>query len=472
MLTPVFSVTQTNDAIIVAITAKYAKPSSAECYVQDDLFVFNVKPFYLRLRFSGQLNGDDELIKCTFDVADGVYTVRVLKLTPGEEFTDLDMLSKLLATKKPPPPPMARIEVMDSEGEDEYEMDAEEALQNWEMEQTVDDEKVANTESTYGFANRRSDIFQRLSEEASELFELYTIAQVSNQDRTKERVTAETAKFDEEHYLADLFEPTAGLLAAHEFQIELSSSLTKEEQQEVMSIRASLVELNGAETRQVYCALVELLFAYCYTLRCFNGELEPEAATMIARLAPSLSWLDTCSSPRQSIRACVRRALIYPLYRSFSLAQAALADLIRLLGQGRIALTKVMLEMRSLFNRREPFFLLNQLYLDDYVVWLQSRAREENMDKLARNLTKFKCTKEDVDLDVPMLERVAQMVMAEGGEDEIQDDVITMEQAMEQLGIELKDNQFVSALDAALSNGQDNEPMTSQQPASSLIEEL
>ena len=45
------------------------------------------------------------------------------------------------------------------------------------------------------------------------------------------------------------------------------------------------------------------------------------------------------------------------------------------------------------------------------------------------------------------------MVMAEGEEEN--EDVITMEQAMEQLGIELKDNQFVSALDRALN--EDNE---------------
>ena len=42
----------------------FEKPSSAECYVSENLFVFNVKPYYLRLRFTGQLVGDDDLIKC------------------------------------------------------------------------------------------------------------------------------------------------------------------------------------------------------------------------------------------------------------------------------------------------------------------------------------------------------------------------------------------------------------------------
>ena len=42
----------------------FEKPSSAECYVSENLFVFNVKPYYLRLRFTGQLVDNDEFIKC------------------------------------------------------------------------------------------------------------------------------------------------------------------------------------------------------------------------------------------------------------------------------------------------------------------------------------------------------------------------------------------------------------------------
>ena len=137
--------------------------------------------------------------------------------------------------------------------------------------------------------------------------------------------------------------------------------------------------------------------------------MEPEAATMIGRLSPTLSWLDTCATPRDSLKSCFRRALIYPLYRSFSLAVAAVQDTITLIGSGRIKLTKILLHLRSLFNRRDPFYILNQLYIDSYIVWLQSRARVENMSKLARNLVKFTMTKESVDLDLVMLEHVARI---------------------------------------------------------------
>ena len=55
---------------------------------------------------------------------------------PGEEFVDLDLLSKLLQPKRTAP--KSKIEVLDSENlEDSDEDEEEEAIQNWEIEQSV-----------------------------------------------------------------------------------------------------------------------------------------------------------------------------------------------------------------------------------------------------------------------------------------------------------------------------------------------
>ena len=148
------------------------------------------------------------------------------------------MLSKLLSTNKS----TNKIEVID----DNDEFDEEEELQNWEIEQEINEQPLLN-DSTYGFANRQQDIFQRLSEEASELFELYNLAQVTNQNRQKERLLAEQEKFDEEHYLADLFDPPEALLAAHQYQIELTEELTNNEKATLVSIKSSIAELSGSE---------------------------------------------------------------------------------------------------------------------------------------------------------------------------------------------------------------------------------
>ena len=61
---------------------------------------------------------------------------------PGEEFVDLDLLSKLLQPKRTAP--KSKIEVLDSENledSDENESDEEEAIQNWEIEQSIVNEE-------------------------------------------------------------------------------------------------------------------------------------------------------------------------------------------------------------------------------------------------------------------------------------------------------------------------------------------
>ena len=120
------------------------------------------------------------------------------------------MLQKLLDTKRKPTIGASGIEVIDDDGEDHEEQE----IEDWEFTQEITSEEPITEGSSYGFANLRSDIFQRLREESSELFEYLEISTVKNSERTEMRVHSEQAKFDEDHYLSDLFEPDYALEAA------------------------------------------------------------------------------------------------------------------------------------------------------------------------------------------------------------------------------------------------------------------
>ena len=124
---------------------------------------------------------------------------------------------------------------------------------------------------------------------------------------------------------------------------------------------------------------------------------------------------------------------MFPLYRSFSLCAAAHQDTITIISN-RVLITKLLLHIRTLFNRREPYYLLNQvsgpqfrdipfkttsqLYIDDYIIWIQSRALEENLKKLAKNLARFRVEPKSLNLDLELLERVARMTIAEADGDD------------------------------------------------------
>ena len=106
------------------------------------------------------------------------------------------MLQKLLDTKRKPTIGGSGIEVIDDDGEDCEEQE----IEDWEFTQEITSEEPITEGSSYGFANLRSDIFQRLREESSELFEYLEISTVKNSERTEMRVHSEQAKFDEDHY--------------------------------------------------------------------------------------------------------------------------------------------------------------------------------------------------------------------------------------------------------------------------------
>ena len=184
MITPVFKLDQTDSLIILDILAKYSKASSAEIVVSGNLVVFNAAPYYLRIRLSGELQEEDDLIRCTYDIDTGRYTVSIQKKIPGEQFTGLDMIVKLLQ-KEPVGVKPELIEAMD--GDDDFEEDEEDNIESWEIDQQVVDTELV-TAATYGFANRKADIFQKLSEEAMELFDKVDIAITENQNRTKLRI--------------------------------------------------------------------------------------------------------------------------------------------------------------------------------------------------------------------------------------------------------------------------------------------
>ena len=112
-------------------------------------------------------------------------------------------------------------------------------------------------------------------------------------------------KFNEEHYLADLFDPPDELLDAHNYNgfwtnqkddNKGESELSKEEKEVLVGIKSKIMSLDQKQTRMIYSGLVEIIFSYCYISRSFYGEMEPEASWIIAKISPMLSWVNISHS--------------------------------------------------------------------------------------------------------------------------------------------------------------------------------
>ncbi|KAF9116386.1 hypothetical protein BGX27_003069 [Mortierella sp. AM989] len=204
MITPTFTVSQEENTVAVVIKAPHIKTQNVDFEVDGTVFKFNVKPYFLRLTFPGNIV-DDERATATYNVGAGELTVILPKETPGEHFPDLDMLTKLLVRKSDLAEKQIKkplIEIVSSgdtlEGTEKLEKDEE---FDWEMPQEIRQEIFS--EVRYGFNNRYSGFFTHVQETANDVLDVYDPEQATLETRRENRIKRENDKFDDEYYMSE-----------------------------------------------------------------------------------------------------------------------------------------------------------------------------------------------------------------------------------------------------------------------------
>ncbi|OWZ20941.1 hypothetical protein PHMEG_0004585 [Phytophthora megakarya] len=255
--TPKFHVTQDAAWVFVHVHVPFVRVSEMEFYVDGRDFTFFCKPYLLKLHFPHQVV-DDELAKAVYDPNkdNGTIVVHLPKKEPGQDFPDLDMLTKLLQPQRPPVDiktntqrKVPLIEVLSSESEpigtfqeesdrlnalidgkpvhtdDGAETSAEEArtdssllgLESSTATQSVGSIKidadkapaeligvrVTDLAPSYGFNNAYSDFFRVWHGEVTEILSLPDPEHIQPDQRRILREGAEEQQFDIERYLMD-----------------------------------------------------------------------------------------------------------------------------------------------------------------------------------------------------------------------------------------------------------------------------
>ncbi|DAA17081.1 protein SHQ1 homolog [Bos taurus] len=434
MLTPAFDLSQDPDFLTVAIRVPYARVSEFDVYFEGVDFKFYAKPYFLRLTLPGRIveNGNEQ---GSYDADKGIFTIRLPKETPGQHFEGLNMLTALLAprksrTAKPLVEEIGASEV--SEGgveDDDDEFD-------WEIEQSPYEEvpeSALNPNCRYGFGNLRSGVFQRLQDELSDVIDIKDPDFTSAAERRQKRLAAELAKFDPDHYLADFMEDEAVKQVLEynpwwsDLYSEMMTSLGKSQEEENLAALVSFSEeekyqlrkfvnksylLDKKAHRQVYYSLIDILLAYCYETRVTEGERNVESAWNIRKLSPTLCWFETWTNVHEILVSFGRRVLCYPLYRHFKLVMKTYRDTIKILQLGKSAVLKCLLDIHKIFQENDPAYILNDLYISDYCVWIQ-KAKSKKLAALAEALKKASLTKAQLGLELEELEAAAFLVQEE-----------------------------------------------------------
>ncbi|XP_049632972.1 protein SHQ1 homolog [Suncus etruscus] len=432
MLTPAFDLSQDPDFLTLVIRVPYARVSEFDVYFEGDDFRFYAKPYFLRLTLPGRIieNGNEQ---GTYDADKGTFTIRLPKETPGQHFEGLNLLTALLAPRKSRTAKPLVEEVGTSEiSEEGVEYDDEE----FDLEQTPYEEipeSALSLQCHYGFGNLRSGVFHRLQDELSDIIDIKDPDHTSAAERRQKRLAAELAKFDSDHYLADLFEDEAveHILKYNPWWTDryskMVASLGKNHEQENHDALVSFSEdekyqlrtfvnksylLDKRAVRQVYYGLLDILLAYCYEIRVTEGENMVESAWNIRKLSPTLCWFETWANVHEVLVSFGRRVLCYPLYRHFKLVMKASEDTIKILQLGNSAVLKCLLDIHKIFQENDPAYILNDLYISDYCVWIQ-KAKSKKLAALAKALEEVSLTKAQLGLELEELEAAAFLVQEE-----------------------------------------------------------
>lgn len=404
MLTPRFKLTQDNNRVYINVHAPYTNIGDTEIDVDGENFLFVSSPYFLRLRLPGRIV-DNDSSKGSYICDSGDFNLTFDKEVPGEQFENLDMITSLLAPRDIPDINPNLVEMLEEDGI---------TLENGNNEDEDDSNKY-----TYGFANKITTEFSNIGIEFPQIFELRVPENVSVEDRQSKRIRHEDDKFSSDHYLADFYdkELLAPYLSAAASWDSPNFNKDIEFSDEEVGVLKELPNkhylLTKSEYKQVLYGLVDILYGYCYDKRTTLNESTVESSWTINKLSSTLSWFCTFNDMRQVLTACYRRALIYPIFRNFELCNKVKNDLVSLLKRGKKFVVKCMIEIHQMFNTsNDARYVLNQLYIKDYLVFLQ-KCRDEELDELYNNIANIEITKRDLELEIDELEDAAELVKQE-----------------------------------------------------------
>ncbi|NXE17792.1 SHQ1 protein, partial [Ardeotis kori] len=433
MITPAFELTQDPDFLTIIIKVPYARASEFDVYFEGEDFKFYAKPLTLPGRVV-----EDGREKASYNTDKGIrtFTIRLPKEIPGQYFEGLDMLTSLLAPKKsrsakPLVEEIAASAELSEEEEDDFD---------WEIEQTPYQENAENTlpvQYRYGFGNLRSGVFQRLQDELSDVIDIKDPDQTPVDERRRKRLAAEAAKFEPDHYLADFFEDEAiqhllkykpWWVDAHKKVIALQGAshqehgthnfkgaavvFSEEEREQLRKFTNKSYLLDKRSRHHVYLGLIDILLAYCYEIRVNEGDKNVESSWNVRKLSATLCWLESFTSIHDVLVSFGRRVLCYPLYRHFGLVTRALSDTVMILQIGKAAVLKCLLDIHKIFMESDPAYILNDLFITDYCIWIQ-KTKSKKLAALSEFLQKTTLAKSHIGFELEELEAAAVLVQEE-----------------------------------------------------------
>lgn len=431
MITPFFTIDQNDEFVFIDVKITHMRFNALELemIVDQELFIFSLSPYYLRIRLPFACV-DDERSHAEFDSKTECIKIKIPKENKGQFFPDLDLSAKLLARSEAPEPLLTEVgeKKPSSGGQLIQELDvnndisqkttleqdiAEGEKFNWEVNQTVPEaleDSARLTSIKYGFNDQYDAIIGVSTAKGNDINELGDPETTAPDDRIIERLIKENIKFDLEYYAADYImekypsadddktfsqllewkSPTTKLFMKwYKSQQELPPDsrngvmpvgFSKEEQERMLDLPRKSFLIEPSHQPQLMMLIVSLLFSYHFDMRETEGDHNIESAWTVGKLTPQISFLDAkfiipSESTKENILrvaiiTSIRRALSYPYHRNYKLISKVWDDVYYNLRGGKRLVLKSLLDLKELFRFHDIYYVYDKIWLQDLCAWI------------------------------------------------------------------------------------------------------
>ena len=307
-------------------------------------------------------------------------------------------------------------------------------------------------EYKYGFNNKFFDVFDKRKEELLEICDLNP-KEIPINKRYLYKLEKENNDFVPERYITDLFLDDKNSDFYDEYfnniiENDLNDLDTKflesikekpnknnfDEIENEALFKISKINIKNDELDNdkginifkykfnFYLNIIDILYSYIYNCLVTEYENSSESGWSINKLSSTLSCLIDFDLNYYSqsneisfdiLYECInnllisnyRRILIYPLYRNIKLCHKVKNILIKVLELGRFSILKCLLKIKHIFDRNEPRFLLNIIYIDPLIKWIQIYGCDKIFEIIKEQIVKININKEHLKLDLDFYEK-------------------------------------------------------------------
>ncbi|KIM65318.1 hypothetical protein SCLCIDRAFT_113206 [Scleroderma citrinum Foug A] len=448
MITPRFSCKQTDDSVVTSIYCPSVRAADVEISVDDTLLTVHINPYFLRLNFPHPVVEDDNST-AQYSPSTGYLTITLTKEVKGQYFPDLDLLAKLLAPRPFQPPRGPAIQVLASQSapedgiaeisrhadslslEDEF---VQAAKDDWQLPQTIpstESEFHTTTKRYYGFLDMYTGYFAHVAHTENEINELGNDVETCPvKERRTRRLAHEDAKWDEEHYMADYAddEYIQELIAWQDPDLTNTAEVIYTEVENMAMLRLPRKEhlMNMLQERNLYLALINLLFAHAYDKRTTLNDPTVESVWTICNLVAAFSALDpppyipvalsgatdfdfTDTELTSTLVASYRRSLAFPLYRSYLLAERCRKDVAAAFCKGKRLITRYLLAIKNMLDHHDVYYIYSKIWVEDFCVWVQAGASDAILKQMGDKLDRLIVPKSAIGWDLERLEETTRL---------------------------------------------------------------